>query len=326
MEPGKTDESVPSLQPGSAEREASRIICLVGATGTGKTAAALTLARHYPVTVINADSRQVYKDVPIITAQPDSGEQSQCPHRLYGFLEMRETISAGRFMDEARRELAACREQGRLGVLVGGTGLYLRALGGGLADIPEVPGEIREEVLRRCAAQGSEILHARLMEVDPEYAVKIHPRDRQRVCRALEVHQASGRPLSWWHAHRRSTQGLDLFIVGLRLDRRELHDRLAQRIGQMLELGAVREIEQAWRICPDREAPGFSGIGCRELLDYCSGATTLDQARDLWLFRTRAYAKRQETWFNNISEVQWVRAGDEQELLRCIARQKLNLS
>ncbi|GAB6057395.1 tRNA (adenosine(37)-N6)-dimethylallyltransferase MiaA [Desulfonatronum parangueonense] len=317
---------MPSIQTESDVGEASRIICLVGATGTGKTAGALALARHYPVTVINADSRQVYRDVPIITAQPDNVEQSVCPHRLYGFLDMRETISAGRFMDEARRELAACRKQGRLPVLVGGTGLYLRALGGGLADIPDVPGEIREEVLRCCAEQGPEILHARLMEVDPEYGVKIHPRDRQRVCRALEVHQASGRPLSWWHAHRRSTQGLELFIVGLRLDRRELHQRLAIRIDQMLELGAVREIEQAWHGCPDRAAPGFSGIGCRELLDYCSGATTLDQAKDLWLFRTRAYAKRQETWFNNIPEVQWVRAGDEQELLRCVARQKLNPS
>ncbi len=309
-----------SGQTGHSLHNASKIICLVGATGTGKTAAALSLARHFPVTVINADSRQVYRNVPIITAQPDRMEQARCPHRLYGFLDLRDTISAGRFMDEARQELSACRNEGRIAVLVGGTGLYLRALGGGLADIPAVPETVREAVLQRCATRGSEALHGQLTAIDPEYAARIHPRDRQRVCRALEVHQASGRPLSWWHAHRQSTQGLDLFIIGLRLSRPELHARLAQRIEQMVELGAIREIEAAWRQCPDPVAPGFSGIGCRELLDHCRGETTLDRAKELWLFRTRAYAKRQETWFNNILQVEWIQAGDEADLLRTLRK------
>lgn len=294
------------------------IVCLVGATGTGKTAAALTLARHYPVTVINADSRQVYRDVPIITAQPDAGEQAQCPHLLYGFLAMDETVSAGRFMEAARKELASCREDGRMPVLVGGTGLYLRALAGGLADIPDVPVQVREAVLQECAERGPEALHARLTDADPEYAARIHPRDRQRVCRALEVFQASGRPLSWWHVHGRSAQGLELFIIGLRLPRPELHDRLARRIDVMLELGAIREIQQAWEGCPNPDAPGFSGIGCRELLAHLRGDNSLEEAKDLWLFRTRAYAKRQETWFNNIPEVRWVSAGDQAAVVRLV--------
>jgi tRNA dimethylallyltransferase len=294
------------------------VVCLVGATGTGKTAAALTLAEQYPVTVINADSRQVYRDVPIITAQPDRREQEQCPHGLYGFLELHETISAGRFVDEARHAVHHCRQAERMPVLVGGTGLYLRALAGGLADIPQVPGEIRESVLHRCDTEGPEVLHAHLERVDPRYAAKIHPRDRQRVCRALEVHQATGRALSWWHEHCRSTQGTALFIVGLRLPRTELHDRLARRIDCMLEQGALEEIDAAWEKCPDSTAPGFSGIGCLELLDYRRGKTSLERARELWLYRTRAYAKRQETWFNNISEVHWVHAGDDESLLKLI--------
>ncbi len=298
--------------------QATPIVCLVGATGTGKTAAALTLARHFPVTVINADSRQVYRDVPIVTAQPDAAEQAQCPHLLYGFLGMDETVSAGRFMDEARKAVASCRENGRMPILVGGTGLYLRALAGGLADIPDVPAEVRETVLQECATHGPEVLHARLSDVDPDYATRIHPRDRQRVCRALEVFQASGHPLSWWHTHARSAQGLELFIIGLRLPRPELHDRLARRIDVMLEMGAIREIQRAWEGCPNPEAPGFSGIGCRELLAHLRAEKSLEEAKDLWLFRTRAYAKRQETWFNNIPEVHWISAGDQAAVVRLV--------
>lgn len=318
MEPVATDHA---LFPGTARQPGDHrvpVVCLVGATGTGKTAAALTLARQFPVSVINADSRQVYRDVPVITAQPDSAEQSQCPHLLYGGLGMDETISAGRFMEQAQKAVASCRAGGRLPVLVGGTGLYLRALAGGLADIPDVPAEVRKTVLQECAGHGAEALHARLAAVDPEYAARIHPRDRQRVCRALEVYQASGRPLSWWHAHRRSGQGLDLFIIGLRLPRPELHSRLARRIEVMLDMGAVREIENAWNGCPNPEAPGFSGIGCRELLAHLRGGNSLEETKDLWLFRTRAYAKRQETWFNNIPEVHWVPAGDQNAVERLV--------
>lgn len=304
------------------------VVCLVGATGTGKTAAALAVARHFPVTVINADSRQVYRDVPIITAQPDAGEQARCPHLLYGFLAMNETVSAGRFMDAARRVVASCQgddqadgqtdRTGRMPILVGGTGLYLRALAGGLADIPDVPAQVREAVLQECAIRGPEALHARLGGLDPDYAARIHPRDRQRICRALEVFQASGRPLSWWHVHGRSGQGLKLFIIGLRLPRPELHDRLARRIDVMLGQGAIREIQRAWEGCPDPGAPGFSGIGCRELLAHLRGETSLERARDLWLFRTRAYAKRQETWFNSIPDVHWVAAEDQAAVVRIV--------
>lgn len=310
----------PESQPecGGALDQGAGVICLVGATGTGKTAAVLTLAAHYPITVINADSRQVYRDLPIITAQPGSEEQARCPHRLYGFLDLNTAISAGRFVQAARRELAACREAGRVPVLVGGTGLYLRALAGGLADIPDIPSQVRARVLQWCTQAGPEALHVHLSTLDPVYATKIHPRDRQRVCRALEVHQATGRTLSWWHDQ--SVVGRDplLNIVGLKLPRADLHARLARRIDLMLEMGAVAEIKNAWQACPQRSAPGFSGIGCRELLDHVDGCTTLDQARQLWLHRTRAYAKRQETWFNAIEKIHWIAAGDTAALLNMV--------
>lgn len=299
------------------EPEAPGWICLAGATGTGKTAAALALAERFPVAVINADSRQVYRDLPIVTAQPGPEERARCPHRLYGFLDIQESISAGRFVDMARPEWEACRKEGRIPVLVGGTGLYLRALAGGLVDIPRVPREVRQGVLQDCAVFGPEALHARLATVDPVYAARIHPRDRQRICRALEVYNATGRPFSWWHGQQ-SSQGRKLIIVGLRLPRAQLHERLARRIDVMLDMGALNEMERAWAKHPDGEAPGFSGIGCRELLGFLQGETTLEQARELWLFRTRAYAKRQETWFNSIPDVCWLAPGDDDGLIRCL--------
>lgn len=300
-----------------AELEAPGWICLAGATGTGKTAAALALAGRFPVAVINADSRQVYRDLPIVTAQPSPEERARCPHRLYGFLDIQESISAGRFMDMAPPEWEACRKEGRIPVLVGGTGLYLRALAGGLVDISKVPKEVRQGVLQDCADFGPKALHARLATLDPVYAAKIHPRDRQRICRALEVYNATGRPFSWWH-EQQGSKSRRLIIVGLRLPRAQLHERLARRIDVMLAMGALDEMERAFAKCPDAAAPGFSGIGCRELLGFLRGETTLEQAKELWLFRTRAYAKRQETWFNSIPDVRWVAPGDDDGLIRCL--------
>ena len=300
----------------NAEQQTPAAFCLVGATGTGKTAAALALAEQYPIVVINADSRQVYRDLPIITAQPNLEEQARCPHRLYGFLALSESITAGRFVDRALPELNACRDQDRLPVLVGGTGLYLRALSGGLAPIPDVPEHVRREVLEQCATCGPEALHDRLQQVDPEYAAKIHPRDRQRVMRAWEVFIATGKSFSWWHAQHGLGDRIGLTVVGLRLDRDELHERVARRIDLMLEQGALAEAEHAWSVCPDISAPGYSGIGCKELLDVLHKRASLEQAKEQWLVRTRAYARRQETWFNNTPDVKWLAADDARGLAR----------
>lgn len=295
-------------------------ICLVGATGTGKTAAALALAGRFPVDVINADSRQVYRDLPIVTAQPTPEEQARCPHRLYGFMDLRESISAGRFAEMARPVLESSREAGRIPVLVGGTGLYLRALAGGLAPIPEVAPDVRQGVQRECAELGPEALHERLRSLDPAYAARIHPRDRQRITRALEVCAATGRPFSWWHAQQqdRAGGGPPGVMIGLRMDRGELHQRLARRIEAMVDMGAVGEVERAWGGCPDAAAPGFSGIGCREILGFLRGEATLDEAKERWLQRTRAYAKRQETWFRGVPAVSWLAPGQNEELLRIV--------
>lgn len=289
-----------------------RAVCILGPTGSGKTGAALALARAFhderPVSVINYDSRQVYADFPIVTAQPVAAERAVCPHELYGFLPTAQAMTAARFAELARAEIAKAREQGRVPVLVGGTGLYLRALEQGLADIPPVPQEVRDWVLGRMEREGSAVLHADLAKADPPTAKRLHPNDTQRITRALEVFLGTGRPLSvWFEDQKLGRTGVELCKVGLSCTLRELEPGLKQRIDVMLGLGAVDELRRAWEATPERTAPGYSGIGCAELLGHLLDGMDLAETCGLWFRNTRAYAKRQLTWFAKEQHVHWVR-------------------
>ncbi|MBG0789275.1 MAG: tRNA (adenosine(37)-N6)-dimethylallyltransferase MiaA [Desulfovibrionaceae bacterium] len=287
------------------------IVCLLGPTGTGKTGAAIALSRRMPVSVINFDSRQVYADFPIITAQPDQEERAACPHHLYGFLSIEVKMTAARFVDLAVDKIGKVRAEGRLPVLVGGTGMYLRSLLSGIAPIPEIPEPVRAGVLARIEVEGPQVLHAELERVDPDYAAKIHPNDTQRNARAAEVYAATGRTMTWWHTESEHTPApFNALKVGMRLGLDELTPHLARRIGVMLEQGAMDEAVAAFEKCPDPDAPGWTGIGCAELLAFLRDEMSLDQAREKWIRNTRAYAKRQLTWFNKDADIHWFAPGD----------------
>jgi tRNA dimethylallyltransferase len=281
------------------------LVFLLGATGTGKTDLALALAKAFPAGVINLDSRQVYRDFPIVTAQPTAEEQSQCPHRLYGFLDSREKVAAGVFAERCNEEIRAFAAEGRLSLLVGGAGLYLRALLEGLAPIPRTPPELMAALLRALEKQGLPALRRRLEQLDPEYAAKIHPNDTQRTLRALEVFEHTGKSFSWWHKQPTGAPSYRPLKLGLSMSLEALRPRLGARIERMLEAGALDEIRQAHERCPDRSAPAWSGIGCAELLAWRLGEISLDHAKDLWLKNTRAYAKRQLTWFKCDADILW---------------------
>jgi tRNA dimethylallyltransferase len=287
-----------------------RALCVLGATGTGKTEAALILARAFGGEVVNFDSRQVYRDVPITTAQPSMAEQGVCPHHLYGFLPLAERVCAGAFAGTAARVMQDITARGALPILVGGTGLYLRAILEGLAPIPDVPDGVREKVFADWDELGGEDMHARLAAIDPEYARKIHSNDRQRVTRALEVFEATGRTFTHWHAATARPLDVACLKMGLAIPKPALDARLAARVGLMLEAGALGEIREALRICPDPAAPGLTGIGCAELAAHLRGELTLDAARALWLTSTKAYAKRQATWFKKEPDVAWYAPGE----------------
>ena len=292
-----------------------RIICILGATGTGKTDLALFLAKKIDISVINFDSRQVYKELPIVTAQPGVEEQSVCPHYLYGFLTIREKISAGEFVSLASDLIWREWKRGRVPVLVGGTGLYLRSLLYGLAPIPPVPDSARKEVKQKCEKYGPEKLYQELEKIDPEYARKIHARDRQRIIRALEVYLGTGVTISNWHKRHKPELKFLALKVGLSYNLDDLTKRLDARIDKMIALGAVEEVENAYKVYKDETLPGFSGIGCPEIIAYLKGEITFEQARKMWLKNTRAYAKRQITWFKKEDDIFWLREA-EMELVR----------
>ena len=286
------------------------VVCIAGPTGTGKSAAALRLAVELGGEVINADSRQVYADFPIITAQPDAEERLLCQHHLYGFLSITEQINAGQWARLAAAKVAECAARGSLPLVVGGTGLYLRAVMRGMADIPPVDPAVAQRLEEEYARLGPQSLHARLAGADPSYAARTHARNRQRVLRALGVWECTGRSFSWWHGQGRASPLYRVLLLVLRAELGELAPRLEQRIGAMLEAGALDEARRAFTRCADPKAPGWSGIGCAELYRHLVGDLSLDQARALWFGNTRAYAKRQLTWFRGQEDAIWVEASD----------------
>lgn len=286
------------------------VICLAGPTGSGKTAAALAMAEALDGEVVNADSRQVYADFPLITAQPSPEERACCPHHLYGFLPTPKKISAGRWAEAAADKVRDILARGKTPLLVGGTGLYFQALLRGMAEIPPVDPQITAQITARVDAQGAPALHAELTRTDPAYAAKIHPNDRQRIIRALEVCQSTGQTFTWWHCNSASVPLCVGPLLTLDASLAWLEPRLARRLDLMIAGGALDEARAAMRNCADPAAPGWSGIGCAEALAHLQGRLSLDACRALWLRNTRAYAKRQLTWFRARPEAQWLPPDD----------------
>ena len=297
-----------------------RVVCLLGATGAGKTEAAIALAAALDGEVVNVDSRQVYAGVPILTAQPSPAEREACPHHLYGDTPLDVAVAAGDFAVRARAAAAAIQARGRLPLFVGGTGLYFRAILGGLAPIPAIDLQVRAAIAADWERLGPAAMHAALVRVDPAYAARIAPADRQRVTRALEVERATGRPFSDWHKQGDpSAPDYDAAMIGLALPLEELLPRLARRIEAMVAAGAVEEVRQALARYP-ADVPGLTGIGGPELVAYLAGARNLKETKEIWLSNTRAYAKRQMTWFRKESGLVWLAPGDHAGVLAAVTR------
>lgn len=286
----------------SGQKKPILVICLAGPTGAGKTALAIELARRLGAEVINADSRQLYADFPIITAQPTVAEQAGIAHHLYGILSTREKTSAGQWASQAATLAAEISQRGRIPLLVGGTGLYFQAMLRGIANIPDLDREIVSRLEQRFASEGGQALYQELGRLDPDYAERCHPNNRQRLIRALAVCQATGKNFSWWHQNAMPSPlcAGPLLFLDYPLD--QLVQRLDARIDAMLEAGAVGEARRAWKNCPEPDAHGWSGIGCAELLAWMRGQMEFGQCRSQWLAKTRAYAKRQLTWFHGQAE------------------------
>jgi tRNA dimethylallyltransferase len=285
--------------------EECAVIVVAGPTASGKSALAVDLARDFDGVVINADSMQVYRDLPILTAQPDAAQLAAAPHRLYGALALDDACTAARWAAMALAEIHRAQGEAKLPILVGGTGLYLKALAQGLSPIPEVPQEQRAVTHAVVDEIGSAELHRRLAEADPEIAAKLQPNDRQRVMRAWDVLQATGKSLAWWQKQPgEAPQGAAGEALRFRTHvvlpaRDALYEACERRFDAMLAAGALDEVRAAAAKYPaaKRQAAGFKALGFRELAGLVAGETSLEAATQGAKQATRNYAKRQLTWF-----------------------------
>ena len=284
------------MSAGSAAPDAKHLTpVFVGPTGVGKTAVAVALAARRPITVVSADARQLYRGLDIGTAKPGPDVLARVPHRGLDLLEPGERYSAGRFARDAAEWVAQIRAEGRSPVVVGGTGLYIRALAEGLFNEPVLDPERRE----RLRAWSSDMEDRELVRWAGRLDARFPGGGRQRAARAIEVALLTGHALSWWQREARASGVLRPWYIHLTMPRDVLHRRLAVRVDQMLAAGLVDEVRRALDRGIPADASGLDGIGYREVVAMLEGSLPEPLLRDAILAATRQYAKRQDTWFRN---------------------------
>jgi tRNA dimethylallyltransferase len=281
----------------------------MGPTASGKTALALELAQHLPLDIVSVDSAQVFRDMNIGTAKPETATLQCYPHRLIDIITPEERYSAARFCDDALREMAEISARGRIPLLVGGTMLYFKALRDGLADLPQADAGLRAEIDALAAAHGWPALHAELARIDPATAARLKPSDAQRIQRALEVVRLTGKPLDELFAAQRAAP-LPYRVLALALlpqDRAVLHRRIAARYADMLRLGLVDEVialRQQYRL--NAGLPSMRCVGYRQVWEMLEGRLPQAELLDRGIFATRQFAKRQLTWLRSMDWLEFI--------------------
>ena len=279
---------------------AGRYVMICGPTAAGKSAVALAIAEQSGGTVINADSMQVYSDLRVVTARPDAHYEARAPHRLYGILDGSERASVASWLGLAAEAVNEVRKAGSLPIIVGGTGMYLQAARDGIAPIPEVPLEIHQACLDELAARGGVAFREDLSRVDEETASRLFDGDSQRLVRAMGVVRATGRPISAWQSdpHQGALAG-EVVAISVMPPRADTYARIDRRFAQMMEDGAVEEVEVLAERGLDPSLPVMKAIGVREILAMQAGEISRARAIELASRDSRHYAKRQMTWIRN---------------------------
>jgi tRNA dimethylallyltransferase len=295
-----------TLRPVTPPPPPRPVLAIGGPTATGKSALALALAERIGGEIVNADALQVYRGFDIGTAKPTPEERRRVPHHLLDILDPHERYSAGEFARRAHEAIGGVAARGRVPIVVGGSGLYWRALFTGLAPVPPGDPEVRRLLRARLDREGLAPLAGELARRDPETAARLGAGDRQRVLRALEVALVSGRPLSAWIARQTfGTQSIASIRVGLTLARGILYDRIRGRVARMVEHGWVAEVRELMAGGLDPGLPAFQAIGYRQLVRCVRGEWELGTAIEETVRATRRFAKRQETWFRKEPDVTW---------------------
>ena len=274
-----------------------RAVLIAGPTASGKSALAIALAHERNGVIINADAMQVYRELRILTARPSDEDEAQVPHRLYGHVAGASAYSVARWLADAAAEIEAVWRSGRVPVIVGGTGLYFKALEQGLADIPLIPPDI---TAKWRLARGD--LHAELAKRDQGAAARLNPNDRQRIIRALEVFEGTGKPLDYWQRAAQSAAvlaGVEIERIFLNPERRTLHARANERFARMVKEGGIEEVKALLALGLDEKLPVMKAIGVKQLAAWLSGWRGLDEAIAAGQTATRHYIKRQLTWWRH---------------------------
>lgn len=284
-----------------ADKEASRslrVTLIAGATASGKSGLALRMAERQGGLIVNADSMQVYAELRILTARPTAQDETRAPHRLYGIRSAREAYSVADWLRDVAPLVAAARQGGPPLIIVGGTGLYFKALLEGLSPVPDIPDVVRRHWRAEAVALGPVRLHAELARRDPLTAQKLRPSDPQRIVRALEVLEGTGRPLSEWHQVAgqpvlRESEAVKLYVT---LPRADLYARCDARLDRMVEAGALDEVRGLSSLNLPADRPATRALGVEALMAHLGGHIGLEAALEQAKIDTRRYAKRQLTW------------------------------
>ena len=274
---------------------------IAGPSASGKSRLAMAVASAFNGVIINADSMQLYRELRILTARPSPMDEAAIPHRLYGVLPAAEACSAAAWRELALAGIAAAEAAGQLPIVVGGTGLYVRALLRGLAAVPPIPPSVQAEARALQERLGPEGFHRLLAERDPAMAARLPPNDRQRLLRAFTVVTATGKSLADWQNAEDGTPAFDRPYLGLRVDapREWICARCDARLERMMEEGALDEVRALLALNLDPELPAMKALGVRELARHLRGEETLDAALAATRLATRRYVKRQTTWLRN---------------------------
>lgn len=289
-------------------------IFLMGPTASGKTALAMQLLQQFPCDIISVDSALVYRHMNIGTAKPGAQEQAVAPHRLIDIRNPDEPYSAASFREDALREMEKITRQGRIPLLVGGTMLYFRALEQGLSQLPQADAAVRERLLALARELGWRAMHDRLASIDPTAAARIHPNDPQRIQRALEVYEISGKSMSeLQQMHAKPTLPYSVIkLVQAPWSRESLRERIAQRFELMLQQGfeqEVRDLVKRYSLTPD--LPSMRSVGYRQMLLYLQGDYSYEEMTEKGITATRQLAKRQLTWLRKEHNALWLEQGGD---------------
>lgn len=294
------------------------LIVLTGPTGVGKTDLSIHLAERWGCSILNADSRQVYRDIPIGTAAPTPEELQRVKHHFVGMLGLDAYYSAAQFEQDALAVLEKEFEEHEVTLLSGGSMMYVDAVCHGIDDIPTIDEDTRSLLKERLATEGLDKLTAELRLLDPEYYAQCDLKNHKRVVHALEVCYMTGRTFTSFRTGNKVQRPFRIIKIGLQRERPELFDRINARVGQMVEHGLLEEAE---RVLPFRSFNSLNTVGFKELFQYFDGACTLDFALEKIRRNTRVYAKKQITWFKKDASVQWFHPEDESAIVRYIEGQ-----